>query len=232
MRLCESARSMTKNLARVLAFCVPFGIGVAVAATPAAIPDTLRTDAESLPDVVRAFVSRGTTPTAFNIYARYGVPLAPLAVRDAPFPKGYRTFRVRDPQIAWGYFLVMTPRDTGFVIYAADRYFGGWQPANQRLPGAEAIVAPALPGYKRRELRNGVLYSSTGKATVELLITEGAPSETHNANYAVRMLVFPRGVPVLTLDAPCEWWTMTPPPDSRRLTPRACEARWIEVPNT
>ncbi len=193
---------------------------------------TLTTAPEGLTAVARAFVREGTTPTAFNKYVGHGTPLASVFL-EAELPKGYRIYRVHEPDKMFDYAVVLTPRHNSFVIYGAGGYIQGWEPVNQLLPKIEKLLGPALKGYRRREVRNSVVYSAEGQPTVELLVTEGSPSETLQQNYSVRMLIFPPGVTVLTLDAPCEWWTVTPPPDWRkRLNPRDCIAKWTAVPRT
>jgi hypothetical protein len=222
---------VTHQLARTLAFWFVFGAGVALAATPSGIPDTLITAPQGLTAVARMFVREGTTPTAFNEYVQHATSIG-SALLQAWLPKGYRAYRVHDPDRTFDYEVVVSPSDNSFVIYGASGYIGGWEPVKQRLPRIEELLAPVLQGYRKRELRNGVVYAATGKPIVELLVSRGMPSETHNANYSVWMLIFPPGVTILTVDAPCEWWTATPPPGWHATSARACAPRWIEVPHT
>jgi hypothetical protein len=217
------------QLAQALAFWFAIGVGVAAAATPSTIPDTLITAPPGLTAVARKFVTEGTNPTAFNKYVGRDAPFI-TAFLEAWVPQGYRVYRLQNPDIAGRYVVITTPRNDSFVVYGAGGYFMGWEPVNQRLARVEQYVTPALRGYQKRELRNAVLYSAPGKPAVELLVTEGMPSMTHHANFSISMLVFPTGVTVLTLDSPCDFWTVTPPPSwPKRLNPRDCIAKWVEV---
>ncbi len=223
---------MKREPARVLALLAAFGIGVAIAATPSPMSEASSTAPPGLTAVTRLLTQEATAAPAFNrVVGERGIPIVTV-FREVRFPKGYRAYHVHDPEIARDFTVVLTPHRDSFVVYPASPYFVGWEPGHQRMARIEQYLVPALQGYEKRDLRNAVLYSAARKPTVELLATQGSPSETAHASYIIWMLIFPPGVTVLTLNSPCDWWIATPPPEWRAMSAHACEPKWIEVPHT
>ncbi len=201
-----------------------------VGATPP--PSSSSTPQVDLATNVRELIREAKTSSALNTLAERGTRIGG-SFQEALFPKGYQTYLVHEPTEPLPFAIVTTPTHSSFLVYSPDFFRNVSQTPDQWLARVAITLAPELRGYQEHVLRNGVVYSASGKPTLVFLISEGPPSGSHHASYRSSLLIFPPGVTALTLDAPCEWWTVTSPPNwPKRLNPRDCIPTWTAVPHT
>jgi hypothetical protein len=226
---CKHSRAAVLALVLFIAIAVSGPSPASAAPVPTPLPQI------DLASAARLLILAAASPDGFASVITRRSRIKPTP-KMAGFPEGYRFYRAftKHPDI---WFYLGDARSTNEFAEvptgASTLAHEGYQSPANWAATVQELVSPNLgQSYTKRVLRNGVIFYSLGKPTIEFFFVEGLiPSESRTAkSYNMYMLVFRPGATVLELVDPCRWWLTTPPPNwSAQTQNGACMPRWTEL---